>query len=168
MNHETLYYTTSPSPLGELLLLSNGQALVGLYLEADRYRPTPAASWRREPDRFRSACEQLAAYFAGTRRAFTLPLAPRGTAFQLQVWQALLEIPYGATARYGQLARRLGRAQASRAVGAANARNPISIIVPCHRVIGSNGALTGYAAGIESKRWLLDHEAHAFLTIASD
>jgi methylated-DNA-[protein]-cysteine S-methyltransferase len=158
MNQETLYYTTLGSPIGELLLVSDGEALVGLYLEGDCRRPEPSALWRRDDDVFHAASDQFAAYFAGKLTAFTLRLAPRGTAFQLRVWELLRPIPFGTTVSYGELARRLGQPGASRAIGAANACNPISIIVPCHRIIGSDGALTGYAAGIERKKWLLDHE----------
>jgi methylated-DNA-[protein]-cysteine S-methyltransferase len=103
--------------------------------------------------------EQLAQYFAGERREFDLPLAPRGSGFQERVWRALLAIPFNETRSYGELARAIGRPSASRAVGSANSRNPISIIVPCHRVIASNGELTGYAGGMAAKRWLLDHES---------
>jgi methylated-DNA-[protein]-cysteine S-methyltransferase len=159
MNQETLYYTTLCSPIGELLLVSDGEALVGLYLEGDCRRPEPSALWRRDDDVVHAASDQLAAYFASELTTFALRLAPRGTAFQLRVWELLRRIPFGTTVSYGKLARRLGQPGASRAVGAANACNPISIIVPCHRVIGSDGALTGYAAGIERKKWLLDHEA---------
>jgi len=104
------------------------------------------------------AARQLGEYFAGERHAFDLPIAPRGTGFQERVWRALLAIPYGTTWSYGQLAHAIGRPSASRAVGTANGANPISIIVPCHRVIAASGALTGYAGGLAAKRWLLDHE----------
>ena len=104
------------------------------------------------------AAAQLRAYFAGERTVFDLPLAPDGSGFQRLVWQALERIPYGVTRSYGELAAAIGRPAASRAVGSANSRNPISIIVPCHRVIGANGALTGYAGGMRAKRWLLEHE----------
>lgn len=104
------------------------------------------------------AAAQLAAYFAGERRDFDLPLAPQGTPFQQRVWDALLAIPYGAVRSYGDVARAIGRPAASRAVGAANGRNPIAIIVPCHRVIGASGQLTGYGGGLPTKRWLLEHE----------
>lgn len=106
----------------------------------------------------RAAAQQLDEYFAGTRTAFELPLRPEGTAFQRQAWQALCDIPYGQTRSYAQQARAVGRPAATRAIGAANGRNPIAIIVPCHRVIGSDGSLTGYAGGEAVKRWLLDHE----------
>jgi methylated-DNA-[protein]-cysteine S-methyltransferase len=108
------------------------------------------------------AATQLREYFAGERRLFDLPLAPDGTGFQRLVWAALEQIPYGVTRSYGELARAIGRPAASRAVGTANSRNPISIIVPCHRVIGANGALTGYAGGMRAKQWLLDHEQRYF------
>jgi methylated-DNA-[protein]-cysteine S-methyltransferase len=101
---------------------------------------------------------QLAEYFAGKRRAFELPLAPRGSGFQERVWRALLKIKFGETRSYGEIARAIGRPSASRAVGAANGRNPIAIIVPCHRVIGANGQLTGYGGGLPIKQWLLEHE----------
>ncbi|MFK7988631.1 MAG: methylated-DNA--[protein]-cysteine S-methyltransferase [Sandaracinaceae bacterium] len=105
--------------------------------------------------------QELDAYFAGARRAFEVPLDPHGTAFQRQVWAALEAIPFGATRTYAQLAASVGRPRAARAVGAANGRNPISIVVPCHRVIGANGQLTGFAGGLRNKRWLLEHEAHS-------
>ncbi len=104
------------------------------------------------------AATQLREYFAGHRRTFDVPIAPIGTAFQLEVWRALTAIPFGETRSYGELARTLGRPSASRAVGAANGQNPLSIIVPCHRVIAASGALTGYAGGLDAKRWLLGHE----------
>ena len=153
------WYTTLPSPVGALLLVSDGEALTGLYTENHRGDPGPRPSWRRDPGPFREAAAQLAAYFEGEARPFDLPLAPRGTDFQRAVWAALREIPFGVCISYGELARRIGRPAASRAVGAANGRNPISIVVPCHRVVGAGGALTGYAGGLGCKRRLLDHEA---------
>jgi len=114
---------------------------------------------RRDVEAAAPAVAQVREYFAGARTTFDLPLAPRGTAFQRQVWEALRPIPYGATTSYGTIAAALGRPTASRAVGAANGQNPIAIVVPCHRVVGSTGALTGYGGGMERKRWLLDHEA---------
>jgi methylated-DNA-[protein]-cysteine S-methyltransferase len=148
------------SPLGALTLSADGDALTSLRFERHARAPALAASSRRD-DRarvFAAAREQLAAYFAGELRAFTLPLAPSGSEFQRKVWAALGEIPFGATSSYGALARRLGVASHARAVGHANARNPLSILVPCHRVVGASGALTGYAGGVERKRWLLVHE----------
>jgi methylated-DNA-[protein]-cysteine S-methyltransferase len=155
------YSWRHPSPIGELLLASEGEALTGLYLEERRPGPRGEAAWREDPGPFREVVAQLDAYFAGERTAFTLPLAPEGSAFQRAVWRALEGIPFGQTWSYRELAERVGRPGAARAVGSANARNPISIVVPCHRVIGSAGALTGYGGGLSRKRWLLDHEARA-------
>jgi methylated-DNA-[protein]-cysteine S-methyltransferase len=156
---ERPYYTVCASPLGELLLLSDGEALTGLYLEGHRGGPVPGSGWRRDDGPFRAVRAQLEAYFAGDLRTFDVPVTLGGTDFQRQVWSELQRVPYGATASYGELAARLGRPSAARAVGAANGRNPISIIVPCHRVVGADGALTGYAGGLERKRWLLAWEA---------
>jgi methylated-DNA-[protein]-cysteine S-methyltransferase len=156
----TPLYDTLESPLGELLLVGDGRALTGLYmLPQHRHAPSVGAGWRRDPAPFREAAGQLEAYFAGELTAFDLPLAPRGTAFQRDVWAALLEIPYGRTVTYSELAQAVGRPGAARAVGAANGRNPISIVVPCHRVVGAGGALTGYGGGVERKRMLLELEA---------
>lgn len=154
----TTYFATHESPIGELLLVSHGEALGGLYMPDHKYGPRIAADWRRDGRLFGPAKTQLDAYFAGELHRFELPLAPRGTAFQAMVWQALSAIPFGQTESYGMLAVRLGKPKASRAVGLANGHNPISIIVPCHRVVGANGSLTGYGGGIERKRWLLAHE----------
>jgi methylated-DNA-[protein]-cysteine S-methyltransferase len=143
------------SPIGTLRLYAAIDQLVGLYLPD---RPAPDAV--EGPSRvLGEAAAQLAEYFAGRRREFSLALAPSGTGFQQQVWEALMRIPYGETRSYAELARALGRPAAPRAVGAANGRNPISIIVPCHRLIGADGSLTGYGGGLPAKRWLLDHEA---------
>jgi methylated-DNA-[protein]-cysteine S-methyltransferase len=158
---ETTRYCTVDSPVGELLLLGDGTALIGLYMEVRRYAPALQPGWRRDPAAFSAARTQLAAYFAGELHRFELLLSPRGTPFQQRVWRALQDIAFGATESYGALAQRIGQPTASRAVGLANGRNPISIVVPCHRVIGSSGALTGYGGGIERKRWLLAHEARA-------
>jgi len=148
------------SPIGMLLLVGDGGGLGGVYMERHRHGPEPGVrSGNRDDVAFRAATEQLAAYFAGELTVFDLPLAPQGTEFQQRVWRALRDIPYGETISYAELARRIGKPQAVRAVGGANGRNPISIIVPCHRVIGSDGALTGFGGGIERKRWLLRHEA---------
>ncbi|HEX4418279.1 MAG TPA: methylated-DNA--[protein]-cysteine S-methyltransferase [Kofleriaceae bacterium] len=142
------------SPFGALRLYAAGDRLAGLYLPG---RPAPSGVERRTPVLERTA-RQLAEYFAGRRRTFEIELAIDGTAFQREVWDALLAIPYGETRSYGELARALGRPAASRAVGAANGANPISILVPCHRLIGTGGALTGYAGGLAMKRGLLDLE----------
>jgi len=145
---------TIDSPLGALRLLGDGDHLAGVYLPAQTAPPARAG---RSP-LLAAAAAQLAEYFAGDRREFDLELAPRGTPFQQLVWQQLARIPYGETRTYAALARALGRPSASRAVGAANGRNPLSIVVPCHRVIGASGELTGYAGGLPAKRWLLAHE----------
>lgn len=147
------------SPIGELLLVADAEALCGLYMKLeDGWSPgTDIGPFHAAA--LPAARAQLEAYFDGARRVFDLELKLEGTAFQRQVWQALLEIPYGQTKSYGEQARRIGLPDAARAVGAANGQNPVSIIVPCHRVIGANGALTGYGGGIDRKRWLLAHEA---------
>jgi methylated-DNA-[protein]-cysteine S-methyltransferase len=148
------------SPLGTLLVTSDGLALTSLrFAEHAHARPLAAESRRDDAAApFAEAARQLAAYFARELRSFELPLAPRGSEFQRKVWAALIELPFGVTTSYGALARRLGQPNHSRAVGHANARNPLSIVVPCHRVVGASGALTGYAGGVERKRWLLSHE----------
>lgn len=150
----TLAMTTMSSPLGTLRLYSDGDALVGVHLPD---QPAPDAV-PRVTAVLAAAVEQLTEYFAGTRHTFELALDLRGTGFQHRVWRALTAIPYGETCSYSGLARSIGRPAASRAVGAANGKNPLAIIVPCHRVIGANGTLTGYAGGVAAKRWLLDHE----------
>jgi methylated-DNA-[protein]-cysteine S-methyltransferase len=152
-------YVTIDSPIGELLLLGNGNALRGLYMQEGRKPGSVPRGWERDPGAFAGVGTQLGEYFAGERTGFDLSLEPVGSPFQLRVWQALLEIGYGETLSYGELARRIGRPGAPRAVGAANGANPLSVVVPCHRLIGSNGALTGYGGGIERKRLLLELEA---------
>lgn len=148
------------SPCGPLTLVAEGDVLTGLYMDYQRHRPADATFGAPSAgaEIFDRAEAQLKEYFAGQRRDFDLPLAFAGTPFQRTVWSALLEIPYGETTSYGELAQLLGRPSAARAVGLANGKNPISIIVPCHRVIGSTGALTGYGGGLERKRYLLDFE----------
>ena len=158
--HNPLLYTTLDSPIGELLLCGDELRLSALYT-APRAADTELVRGRRRADSaFAAAREQLEAYFDGERLTFDVPLNLRGApAFFAGVWRQLLGVPFGTTVTYGELARRLGRPTAARAVGMANGRNPISIIVPCHRVIGSGGSLTGYAGGLERKRYLLRHEA---------
>lgn len=156
----TIYFSQISSPLGELLLTGDGSSLTTLAMHNQKYSAQPQANWRRDDMAFTAAREQLAAYFAGELHTFDLPLAPVGTAFQRTVWQALLDIPFGHTESYGGLAQRIDNPRASRAVGLANGHNPIAIIIPCHRVIGANGSLTGYGGGIERKRWLLNHEGY--------
>jgi methylated-DNA-[protein]-cysteine S-methyltransferase len=153
----TTMFTTMESPIGELMLTTDGSALTGVFMEEHRHGPESRDGWVRDDGHalLQNAARELREYFAGERRDFSVPLNADGTTFQKTVWAALLEIPYGGTMSYGELARRIGNAAASRAVGLANGRNPISIIVPCHRVIGSNGSLTGYGGGLERKQALL-------------
>lgn len=153
-------YTFFESPVGPLLLMSDGEALTGLHTESDKYRPKIRPDWVRDDDAnpFATAKAQLRDYFEGRLTEFDLPLKPQGTAFQMRVWEQLCGIRFGETISYGELARRIGNPNASRAVGMANSRNPISIIVPCHRVIGADNSLTGYAGGLDRKRALLEHE----------
>lgn len=157
----TTWITEYASPFGPYLLMSDGTSLIGLHSDRDKHRPPPGPDWVRDDDKapLREAIAQLRAYFDGTLTAFDLPLAPRGTPFQLEVWRELCNIRYGETISYAALARRIGRPTASRAVGHSNGRNPISIIVPCHRVIGADKSLTGYAGGLDRKRSLLALEA---------
>ena len=152
-------WTTTDSPVGQLRIVEQDGAITAIEFEPFRVTGRPLGE-RRDHDPFlASAVEQLTAYFARDLKEFDLPLAPRGSAFQQQVWDQLRLIGYGETASYGEVARRLGRTNAaSRAVGLANGQNPIPIVVPCHRVIGSTGTLTGYAGGLERKRLLLDLE----------
>ena len=157
---ETTLYDTLDSPLGGLLLVGYERAITGLYmLPEHNHAPSVGATWRRDGAPFAEARRQLRAYFAGELTEFDLPLEPSGTAFQREVWAALRKIPYGRTVGYAQLAAAVGRPSAARAVGAANGRNPISIVIPCHRVIGAAGALTGFGGGLERKRSLLELEA---------
>jgi methylated-DNA-[protein]-cysteine S-methyltransferase len=153
-------YDEIDSPVGPLLVAADEAGLCLIHFQAAHHRE-PDASWRREPAAFRDVATQLRQYFRGERRAFDLPLAPRGTPFQLATWRALSAIPYGETISYEELARRVGRRSASRAVGAANGANPLPIVVPCHRVIGKNGSLTGFGGGLHTKRVLLELEGAA-------
>ena len=157
---DTTIYATTPSPIGPLLLLADdGRRVTGLYVDAERGAPDHDPRWRRDDEALRPAIEQLDAYFEGELTTFDLELAPHGTPFQLEVWRRLSEIPYSETLSYRDIAEQVGRPQASRAVGQANGHNPISIVVPCHRVIATDGTLGGYGWGLPRKRWLLDHEA---------
>src|SRR5437763_1287285 len=146
------------SPLGELTLVAEAQALVGVYFAAHRRRPGPAALGPRDDGILIAAATQLGEYFAGTRTRFDLDVRLDGSPFDLAVWGLLTQIPAGETRSYGRLARRLGDPALAQEVGAANARNPLCIVVPCHRVVGSDGRLVGYAGGLRRKRALLDHE----------
>lgn len=159
-----MLYTVIASPLGELFATRDEVGITGLYLPTGRNAVSAHPDWERDDTAFDDLRSQLSEYFAGSRTEFELALNARGTVFQQRVWAALLEIPYGETASYGATATAIGTPTASRAVGLANGQNPISIVVPCHRVIGANGALTGYGGGLPAKRWLLSHEAsHAGL-----
>lgn len=151
-------YETFGSPIGELLLVGNERALHGLYMDAGHRPADVCERLSRCTEPFAAVREQLGEYFAGERTGFDVAIEMQGTPFQLEVWSALTEIPYGQTTNYGELARRIGKPSAARAVGLANGRNPISVIVPCHRVIGAGGALTGYGGGLERKRMLLELE----------
>jgi methylated-DNA-[protein]-cysteine S-methyltransferase len=153
-----MVYDFLQTPIGKLMLAQDESGLCHVDFESGRYPTSIADDWRRDPNGLRDVKDQLNAYFAGELIDFDLPLAPRGSDFQRRVWDALVQIPYGATTSYGAIARDLGDPTASRAVGAANGRNPIPIIVPCHRVIGADGTLTGFGGGLPVKRFLLDHE----------
>ena len=150
------YWATYPSPLGELFLLSDGDALTGLYLDTQA-RPALGVQ-RPELPVFTRAVKWLDDYFKGKESPVTFPLSPAGTAFQMQVWEVLLSIPFGETRSYGEIARFIRPGMSPQAVGGAVGRNPISIIIPCHRCVGAKGQLTGYAGGLRNKRWLLRHE----------
>lgn len=154
----TTHYEKLESPIGELLLLGDEDALTAIRFEDEDGAREVGADWRRGGSALEEAARQLTAYFAGERTEFDLCLAPRGTPFMKRVWKELERIPFGATISYGELARRVGNPNASRAVGAANGKNPIPIVVPCHRVIGADGSLTGFAGGLDIKRRLLRHE----------
>jgi methylated-DNA-[protein]-cysteine S-methyltransferase len=161
-----MLYTTLDSPIGDLLLAGDGHALCGLYMQEGRTAKKVPGDWEAADEPFAEVSEQLAEYFAGRRTDFDVPVAMTGSPFEVRAWRALQEIPYGETISYGEQARRTGDGAKPRAVGSANGRNPVSIIVPCHRVIGADGSLTGYGGGLERKRFLLDLEAGA-LTLAS-
>ena len=153
-----MFYLFHPSPIGDLMLAGDGSALSMIGFPSGKGRRDPLPDWTEDRSAFGEAQRQLDAYFAGKLRQFDIPLAPRGTGFQLAVWEALTQIPFGQTIAYRDLAIRIGNPTAVRAVGAANGANPIPIVVPCHRVIGADGSLTGFGGGIETKRWLLRHE----------
>lgn len=152
-------YATLESPVGRLLFVGDGEAIYRLNMEDPNQPPDVDEDWTFDPTAFSDARDQLSAYFEGDLTEFDLELDASGTPFQKRVWDALLTIPFGKTASYVDIARKVGTPNASRAVGGANSRNPISIVVPCHRVIGASGKLTGYAGGLDRKKKLLDHEA---------
>ena len=153
---DSLFYTELQTPIGSLLLAGDETHLKYIYFENNSFSPPPY--WQRVDALAYPIVEQLDAYFAGTLREFALPLAPEGTTFQLEVWAALEEIPYGETISYAELAVRVGNPAAVRAVGLANGKNPLPIVVPCHRVIGSDGSLTGFGGGLPTKKFLLKLE----------
>ncbi len=151
-----------PSPIGPICLTASpadGPGLTGLFTDAQKDGPARTELWSEDPTPFKGAIRELGEYFAGTRRTFDVPLrSTGGTPFQRDVWRALRSIPYGTTVSYGEIARRVGRPSAVRAVGAAISKNPWGIVVPCHRVVATSGELTGFAGGVARKRWLLEHE----------
>jgi methylated-DNA-[protein]-cysteine S-methyltransferase len=157
----TTHYAITDSPIGELLVLGDEERVRGLLMNGDGAYDARKLDLTRNQRAFADTIDQLDEYFAGRRDTFDLPLETNGTEFQRAVWNALEQIPYGETRSYGQIAAQVGRPKAARAVGMANNRNPIAVIVPCHRVVGSGGALVGYAGGLERKVWLLDHEREA-------
>ena len=155
----TVFYTTLESPVGTLLLAGDSQALRMVSFQSSKHAEPPQADWKQDKAPFAEVIRQLRAYFRGERKEFDLPLAPEGTEFQLRVWNRLRTIPYGETISYAQLAERIGNPKAGRAVGLANGSNPIPIIIPCHRVIGSDGSLTGFGGGLPTKKMLLELES---------
>jgi len=158
----SLFYGYFDSPVGALLVAGDGEELHLVGFPKGSRAKKPLNGWRRDDSRFAEAFRQFSAYFAGQLTEFSLPLHFGGTAFQIKVWKALCEIPLGQTVTYGTLAARIGRPKASRAVGAANGANPLPIVVPCHRLVGANGSLTGFGGGLEVKHFLLDHERSSF------
>lgn len=157
-----MYYTHYQSPLGEITLTASEQGLTALAFTKGKAAIEIAPDWQRNDEKFAQVCQQLTEYFAGERTVFELELAPQGTPFQQKVWQALTSIKQGETKTYAWLAKKINNEKAVRAVGTANGANPIALIVPCHRVIGSNGKLTGYAGGLALKAKLLMHEGAQF------
>jgi methylated-DNA-[protein]-cysteine S-methyltransferase len=157
-----MWFDTLTTPIGPLRIAADANGLRHIRFEHERHPVQLGSEWQYEPARLLFARTQLEQYFSGARQQFDLPLAPVGTAFQVQVWQALAQINFGETWSYKQLADRVGNPGAARAVGAANGRNPLPIVLPCHRVIGASGALTGFGGGLPVKRWLLTHERGQF------
>jgi methylated-DNA-[protein]-cysteine S-methyltransferase len=159
MSNDTLYFDVMDSPIGRLRLIADEQGLRRICFERDRHPRPEDTQGTHAPSRLAEVRQQLEQYFRGERREFDLPLRPLGTDFQLGVWQALRSIPFGHTISYAQLANQIGNPKAVRAVGGANGRNPLPIVVPCHRVIGADGSLTGFGGGVEIKQALLQLEA---------
>ena len=162
-----MLYTTIDSPIGELMLVGDGDTLHHLSMQGGRRPLRRDPAWTRDDRAFATVSQQLEEYFTGARRTFDVPLSLTGNPFEQRVWQALRGIPYGETTSYGEVARRIGSPDAPRAVGLANGRNPVAVIVPCHRVIGADGSLTGYGGGLERKRLLLDLEAGVLPLVAA-
>lgn len=160
-------YATLPSPVGRLLFVGDGEAVVQLHMEDPSKPPEVEELWLQDERAFSSPKEQLKAYFAGDLTEFDIHLDASGTTFQRRVWDALGRIPFGTTASYIDVARSIGAPKGARPVGAANARNPIAIVVPCHRVIGASGKLTGYAGGLDRKEKLLNHETEVLLRLGA-
>ncbi|MQA01245.1 MAG: methylated-DNA--[protein]-cysteine S-methyltransferase [Streptosporangiales bacterium] len=165
MSHPHRTHTVMDSPVGPLTLVRTDSGLAGLFMETQSHRPEHETFGERDDTGFDAVVDQLTAYFAGELTEFELPLDPAGTPFQQTVWTALRTIPYAETVSYGELAERIGKPSAARAIGLANGRNPISIVVPCHRVIGANGDLTGYGGGLPRKQYLLEHERKVRATL---
>mgnify|MGYP000432222234 CR=1 FL=1 len=159
-----MYYTWFESPIGKILLAGDERGLTRIGFPKGKMKMGPETTWQINPQPFKAVTRQLQAYFDGKLTTFNLKLAPKGTEFQLSVWKALQEIPYGETMSYSELAKKIGRPKASRAVGAANGNNPLPIVMPCHRVIGINGSLTGFGGGLPTKQFLLELEKSVRLT----
>jgi methylated-DNA-[protein]-cysteine S-methyltransferase len=157
-----MQYTVLDSPIGPLLIAGDPEGLRSIRFPERGALAPPEPGWRRDDGVLQEPKKQLRAWFAGELHRFELPLAPRGTVFQRQVWALLADIPWGRTTTYGALAHKLGKPGSTRAVGAANGANPLPIVLPCHRVIGADGSLTGFGGGLAAKRWLLAHEGHRF------
>ena len=153
-----MYYHIHNTPLGDVMLTATEQGLSALSFQAGGAAIDTLEDHQYHPEKFTQVCQQLDEYFAGTRQQFDVALVPKGSAFRQKVWQALIKIPYGVTISYSELAKQINNEKAVRAVGSANGANPLALIIPCHRVIGSNGRLTGYAGGLELKQKLLAHE----------
>ncbi len=162
--NQRIHYCLRPSALGNVILVANGDALCGVYFDDQKYLPPIDPAWQKDEYSavLRAAHSQLDQYFAGSRKLFELPLAPNGTPFQRAVWNAIAQVPWGETLTYAELASRAGHPGSARAAGAATGRNPLSIIVPCHRIVGSDGSLTGYAGGLDRKQKLLALERPLF------
>jgi methylated-DNA-[protein]-cysteine S-methyltransferase len=165
--NQRIRYCSTPSSLGNVLLVANGDALCGVYFDDQKYLPPIDPTWQKDEDFavLRAARSQLDQYFAGSRKRFELSLAPIGTPFQRAVWNAIARVPWGETQTYAELASRAGHPGSARAAGAATGRNPLSIIVPCHRIVGSDGSLTGYAGGLDRKQKLLALERPLFALV---